>query len=68
MAAVPERKLDVAEIRATEENTTKTPERDFEKLSKEQEVEDAAFLANLDKEAKEFSKVSAEPIIAPAEI
>ncbi|KAF2164761.1 hypothetical protein M409DRAFT_24666 [Zasmidium cellare ATCC 36951] len=34
------------------------PEKDLEKLSKEQEKEDAAFLANLEKESKEFDKDS----------
>lgn len=33
------------------------PEKDLEKLSKEQELEDAAFLDNLEKESKEFDKV-----------
>ena len=33
------------------------PEKDLAKLSKEQEKEDAAFLANLEKESKEFDKV-----------
>ena len=33
------------------------PEKDLEKLSKEQEKEDAAFLDNLVKESKEFDKV-----------
>ncbi|KAK4494927.1 hypothetical protein PRZ48_014283 [Zasmidium cellare] len=34
------------------------PEKDLAKLSKEQEKEDAAFLANLEKESKEFDKDS----------
>lgn len=34
------------------------PEKDLAKLSKEQEKEDAAFLDNLEKESKEFDKVS----------
>ena len=33
------------------------PERKLEKLEKEQEIEDAAFLQNLEKESKEFDKV-----------
>ena len=33
------------------------PEKNLEKLEKEQEVEDAAFLRNLEKESKEFDKV-----------
>lgn len=37
----------------------KEPERDLAKLSKEQELEDAAFLENLAKESKEFDKVRA---------
>lgn len=37
--------------------TMAEPERDLEKLSKEQAKEDAAFLDNLEKESKEFDKV-----------
>ena len=33
------------------------PEKDLEKLRKEQEKEDADLLADLDKESKEFDKV-----------
>lgn len=33
------------------------PEKKLEKLEKEQELEDAAFLQNLEKESKEFDKV-----------
>lgn len=34
------------------------PEKDLEKLRKEQEQDDADLLADLDKETKEFDKVS----------
>lgn len=34
------------------------PEKDLDKLRKEQEKEDADVLASLDKESKEFDKVS----------
>lgn len=34
------------------------PEKDLAKLTKEQALEDAAFLDNLDKESREFDKVS----------
>lgn len=33
------------------------PEKDLKKLEKQQELEDAAFLANLEKDSKEFDKV-----------
>ena len=33
------------------------PEKDFDKLRKEQEKDDADILADLDKESKEFDKV-----------
>ena len=33
------------------------PEKDLKKLEKEQELQDAAFLANLEKDSKEFDKV-----------
>lgn len=35
----------------------KEPEKDLAKLEKEQELEDAAFLENLEKDSKEFNKV-----------
>ena len=37
------------------------PTKDLDKLRKEQELEDAAILAELDKESKEFDKAS-EPV------
>jgi DnaJ family protein C protein 8 len=33
------------------------PERDLKKLEQQQQLEDAAFLANLEKDSKEFDKV-----------
>ncbi len=33
------------------------PEKDLEALEKQQQLEDAAFLANLEKDSKEFDKV-----------
>lgn len=36
----------------------KEPEKDLKKLEEEQAKEDAALLANLEKESKEFDKVS----------
>ena len=33
------------------------PEQDLDTLTKEQELDDAAFLASLEKESKEFDKV-----------
>jgi DnaJ family protein C protein 8 len=43
------------------DNTTNEPEKDVAKLTKEAELEDAAFLDNLAKESKEFDKVEESP-------
>ena len=40
------------------------PEKDFEKLRKEQEKEDAGLLAELDKEVKLFDKVRSYAMIS----
>ena len=40
----------------------KEPEKDLKKLEEEQAKEDAALLANLEKESKEFDKVSSRQL------
>lgn len=40
----------------------KEPEKDLKKLEEEQAKEDAALLANLEKESKEFDKVSSRKL------
>lgn len=39
------------------------PEKDLKKLEEEQAKEDAALLANLEKESKEFDKVSSPRLL-----
>lgn len=39
------------------------PEKSLKELEKQQELEDAAFLANLEKDSKEFDKVRSQRLL-----
>lgn len=39
------------------------PEKSLKELEKQQELEDAAFLANLEKDSKEFDKVCSQQLL-----